>query len=112
MSSLDNAVFDAIRFAKAKGDDHMTPADTTVSPDPAVVAAALDDVATAGRELDAAKQAGSVGALDRAQRELQSAVDAARELGAGWGQVGAALGIARGNAYQRFRKKKFGWPDR
>ena len=90
----------------------MTPADTTMDPDPAVVAAAMDDVATAGRELAAAKRSGPVGALDRAQRELQSAVDAARELGAGWGQIGAALGIARGNAYQRFRKKSFGWRAR
>ena len=90
----------------------MTSADTTVDPDPAVVAAALDDVATAGRELAAAKQLGALDSLDRAQRELQGAVDAARELGAGWGQIGAALGIARGNAYQRFRKKAFGWPPR
>jgi len=88
----------------------MTPADTTVDPDPAVVAKAMDDVATAGLALAAAKQSGAVGAIDRAQRELQSAVDAARELGAGWGQIGAALGIARGNAYQRFRKRSFGWP--
>lgn len=90
----------------------MTPVDTTMDPDPAVVAAAMDDVATAGRELAAAKQAGAIGALDGAQRKLQSAVDAARELGAGWGQIGAALGIARGNAYQRFRKKALRWPAR
>ena len=90
----------------------MSSADTTIDPDPAVVAAALDDVATAGRELAAAKQSGALGSLDRIQRELQSAVDAARALGAGWGQIGAALGIARGNAYQRFRKKAFDWPSR
>lgn len=90
----------------------MSSADTTIDPDPAVVAAALDDVATAGRELAAAKQSGPLGSLDRIQRELQSAVDAARALGAGWGQIGAALGIARGNAYQRFRKKAFDWPSR
>ena len=90
----------------------MSSADTTIDPDPAVVAAALDDVATAGRELAAAKQSGALDSLDRAQRELQSAVDAARELGAGCGQIGAALGIARGNAYQRFRKKAFEWPSR
>lgn len=88
----------------------MTAADTTMDPDSAVVTAAIDDVATAGRELSAAKQSGSISALNLARRELQDAVDAARELGAGWGQIGAALGIARGNAYQRFRKKAFGWP--
>jgi hypothetical protein len=90
----------------------MARADTTMDPDSSVVAAAIADVATAGRELAAAKQSGDVGSVDRIQRELQSAVDAARELGAGWGQIGAALGIARGNAYQRFRKKAFGWPSR
>ncbi|KQY02970.1 hypothetical protein ASD37_25860 [Mycobacterium sp. Root135] len=90
----------------------MTPADTTIDPDPAVVAAALEDVAAAGRELAAAKQSGALGSLERIQSELQSAVDAARALGAGWGQIGAALGIARGNAYQRFRKKAFDWPSR
>lgn len=90
----------------------MAPADTTMDPDSAVVAAAIADVATAGRELADAKQSGALGSLDRIQRELQSAVDAARELGAGWGQIGEALGIARGNAYQRFRKKAFGWPSR
>lgn len=90
----------------------MAPADTTMDPDSAVVAAAMADVATAGRELAAAKQSGAPDSLERIQRELQSAVDAARALGAGWGQIGAALGIARGNAYQRFRKKAFDWPSR
>jgi hypothetical protein len=82
-----------------------------MDPDSAVVAAAMADVAAAGRKLAAAKQSGALGSLDRIQRELQSAVDAARELGAEWGQIGAALGLARGNAYQRFRKKAFGWPS-
>jgi hypothetical protein len=101
-----------IRFAKANGGDDMAPADTTMDADPAVIAAAMDDITAAGRELTAVKKSGALGSVDRAQRELQSAVDAARELGAGWGQIGAALGIARGNAYQRFRKKAFGWPAR
>ena len=90
----------------------MTVTDTTMNPHPASVAAAMIDVATAGRELAAAKQEGSVDALERAQHDLQSAVDVARELGAEWGQIGTALGITRGNAYQRFRKKSFGWPAR
>jgi hypothetical protein len=41
-----------------------------------------------------------------AQRdELQAAVDAARDIGLGWTKIGDALGIARGNAYQRYRKR-------
>ena len=39
------------------------------------------------------------------QEHLRSAVDAARELGVGWTRIGDTLGIASGNAYQRYRKR-------
>ena len=90
----------------------MTVTDAPMNPHPASVDAAMTDVAAAGRKHDAAKRDGRVEALESAKRELQGAVDAARALGAEWGQIGAALGIARGNAYQRFRRKAFGWPSR
>ena len=39
------------------------------------------------------------------QEHLRAAVDAARELGVGWTRIGDTLGIASGNAYQRYRKR-------
>jgi transcriptional/translational regulatory protein YebC/TACO1 len=36
---------------------------------------------------------------------LQEAVDAARQVGVGWSTIGAALGIASGYAYKRYRKR-------
>lgn len=39
-----------------------------------------------------------------ARIRVQVAVDPAREAGAGWTQIGDALGLKRGNAYQQFRK--------
>ncbi|MDP9166675.1 MAG: hypothetical protein M3O32_11555 [Actinomycetota bacterium] len=42
----------------------------------------------------------------RAKRGLHAAVDAAREVGVEWGRIGDVLGIARGNAYQRYRRRQ------
>lgn len=53
----------------------------------------------------AAKRTKSRALVARADRELRIAVDAARELDVEWGEIGTALGIARGNAYQRYRKR-------
>lgn len=39
------------------------------------------------------------------QEQLRSAVDAARDVGVGWTKIGDTLGIASGNAYQRYRKR-------
>lgn len=36
---------------------------------------------------------------------LADAVDAARQGGVGWTKIGDTLGIASGNAYQRYRKR-------
>ena len=47
-----------------------------------------------------------VGADDAAAEEgLRDAVDAARSAGIPWGIIGDRLGMARGNAYQRYRKR-------
>lgn len=37
--------------------------------------------------------------------ELRKVVDAARRVGVGWTKIGDTLGIASGNAYQRYRKR-------
>jgi hypothetical protein len=42
---------------------------------------------------------------------LRAAVDAARDVGVGWMRIGDTLGIARGNAYQRYRKRPIRRPD-
>lgn len=36
---------------------------------------------------------------------LAEAVEAARKTGVGWTKIGDTLGIASGNAYQRYRKR-------
>jgi hypothetical protein len=61
-------------------------------------AAALSRLAIAGQSAQTAK-------TPAAHSELQQAVDAARELGVGWTKIGDVLGIARGSAYQRYRKR-------
>jgi hypothetical protein len=65
----------------------------------------------------AAKQAAAVELLAAARqrveaenttdtrRDLHEAVDAARDVGVGWTRIGDTLGIASGNAYQRYRKR-------
>lgn len=69
------------------------------------VTAALDAIAVAANELNAAKRTRSAATIAGAQRELQNTVDAARDLDVEWGRIASVLGIARGNAYQRFRRK-------
>lgn len=84
----------------------MTAADTRATSRPAPIAAAMHDVVAAAHELAAAKQEGLAHAIGQAQHDMQAAVDVARDLGVEWSQIGDALGIARGNAYQRFRRKR------
>lgn len=43
-----------------------------------------------------------------AERDLRAAVDLARIAGVKWGRIGATLGIARGNAYQKYRTRPSG----
>jgi hypothetical protein len=61
-------------------------------------AAALSRLATATRMVEDT-------GTPAARSDLQQAVDAARELGIGWTKIGDVLGIASGNAYQRYRKR-------
>lgn len=45
-------------------------------------------------------------AADPATKDaLQAAVDTARDLGVSWQSIGNAVGMRRGNAYQRFRPR-------
>jgi hypothetical protein len=66
---------------------------------------ALREVSAAGASVQAAKRTHSVISVARAERQLHAAVDVARDLDVEWGRIGSALGIARGCAYQRYRKR-------
>jgi hypothetical protein len=46
-----------------------------------------------------------VHSIDDADKQLRDAIDAAREAGIAWGVIGDRLGMARGNAYQKYRKR-------
>lgn len=66
---------------------------------------ALQRIKAAREQLVAAKRTRTPELIEHARRDVQVAVDAARELDVQWGPIGSALGIARGNAYQRYRKR-------
>jgi hypothetical protein len=82
----------------------MTDIATHTSPG-AATSIALHDVAEAGHWVTEAKRTNSAARIAHAERALQAAVDAARDQQVPWGEIGSALGIARGNAYQRYRKR-------
>jgi hypothetical protein len=65
---------------------------------------ALSDIADADAGVRAAKRTYANGDVTGAATRLHAAVDHARELDVEWGRIGAVLGIARGCAYQRYRK--------
>ena len=71
----------------------------------ASTATALQAVRAAGERVKAAKRTRSLPLIARAQDELQRTVDAARDADVEWGRIGSALGIARGNAYQKYRRR-------
>lgn len=65
----------------------------------------LARLAEANDALGAAKRSRMAAEITAAQHRLRAAVDAAREAGAEWMAIGDVLGIARGNAYQKFRRR-------
>lgn len=54
---------------------------------------------------DAARQA-EASDTSISRDRLRSAVEAARDAGIGWTKIGDTLGIASGNAYQRYRRRR------
>ena len=83
----------------------MTATDTDTLPRMGCVTTAMHEVGLASDGLVAARRTRSGALIAYAKSELQTAVDAARDLDVEWGQIGSALGIARGNAYQQYRRK-------
>jgi hypothetical protein len=39
------------------------------------------------------------------EQRVRAAVEAARDAGVAWGRIADALGVRRGNAYQRYRRR-------
>jgi hypothetical protein len=70
-----------------------------------IKAALLTTVRTAHDRLAAATATGRTLDIRRAQHQLQIAVDSARDADVAWGEIGDALGVARGNAYRRHRHR-------
>lgn len=69
-------------------------------------AAELRRLAEANAAVTAAKQRHATAAeIEAAKSALHAAAVAARDAGIGWGRIGDTLGIRRGNAYQRYRKR-------
>jgi hypothetical protein len=66
----------------------------------------LDHIAKARDELTIARRSRDEFDIEAARERMQDAVDAARSVGIGWEQIGETLGIARGNAYQRYRHRR------
>jgi hypothetical protein len=66
----------------------------------------LHHIATARDELAIARCSRVESDIEAARDRVQDAVDAARSVDIGWEQIGQTLGIARGNAYQRYRHRR------
>ena len=82
----------------------MTDIATHPDPRPGSLLRALPELEAARDALSAARRTHSSELIEHAQRRLQAAVDAARDQFVPWGQIGSTLGIARGNAYKRYRR--------
>jgi hypothetical protein len=63
-------------------------------------------IAKARDELAIARRSRVESDIEAARDRVQDAVDAARSVGIGWEQIGETLGLARGNAYQRYRHRR------
>jgi hypothetical protein len=68
-------------------------------------ARAIERIKDADRAVRLAKEQLSITAFAVAKDELRSAVLAAHDLGVSWQSIGDGLGIRRGAAYQRFRRR-------
>jgi hypothetical protein len=89
------------------GPDARPPLDEETSPrTPLRIRPELHHIAKARDELTIARRSRDESDIEAARDRVQDAVDAARNVGIGWEQIGETLGIARGNAYQRYRHRR------
>jgi hypothetical protein len=68
-------------------------------------AKAVRDIIEAASAVDLARQGPSHELFKQAQSHLRLVVQRANHQGLSWQSIGDALGIARGNAYQRYRRR-------
>jgi hypothetical protein len=67
--------------------------------------AAVRSISLAAKACSQAKGRQDVGSTAAAERRLLTVVQAAIDGGMSWQSVGDILGLARGNAYQRYRRR-------
>ena len=65
----------------------------------------LHEILHARTMLERARRQQRRDAVRAAQHELRAAVEAASDAGVTWMQIGDVLGMARGNAYQQYRRR-------
>ncbi|BBZ25951.1 hypothetical protein MMAD_02460 [Mycolicibacterium madagascariense] len=65
----------------------------------------LHDLLEARTMLEHARRQRRRDAVSAAQRRLCAAAAAASDAGVTWMQIGEVLGMARGNAYQQYRRR-------
>jgi len=76
----------------------------STAPRPQRVVVALRRVVEAAMAVETATGGHEAAALARAKCHLRDSARSANDDGASWQEIGDALGMRRGNAYQRFRR--------
>ncbi|MCW2515441.1 MAG: hypothetical protein JWR11_4483 [Mycobacterium sp.] len=76
-----------------------------LDPRPQAEVRAIQRIIQANEERRRAKTEGGAADIATAEHHLQSAIDVASDSGVSWQTIGDALGLRRGNAYQRFRRR-------
>lgn len=65
----------------------------------------IPEIIRARTALERARRQQRRDAVTAAQHQLRAAVEAASDAGVTWMQIGDILGMARGNAYQQYRRR-------
>lgn len=68
-------------------------------------ATGIREIVDAAAAVDAAKRSPGRDALVAAKDDLRAAILSGRDQGLSWQAIGDALGVRRGCAYQRFRRR-------
>ena len=66
---------------------------------------AIREITDAATAVDSAKRSMDGNAVALAKEDLRATVVLANDYGTSWQTIGDALGIRRGSAYQRFRRR-------
>ena len=74
-------------------------------------AAEIQRIIAAADAANSAKQCRTVDRLSVAEQELRCVVQAAHDRGISWQTIGDALGLRRGAAYERYRRRSDRMPS-